>query len=123
MDAYRSGRLNPEQFLSYARKKEWWTGQERYGGTAYTYRTVLWAVDDLDARGLIEHDRAPPGRIGLQSALRASPALFGAVSAPLIAFAYDPIETIRLKDAYTAATGSRSASRMIDTICSSVNRD
>ena len=63
---------DPRRFISYSRRKAHYTGQDRYQGTAYAFSTVPWAVDSLHRDGWLEHDKAPPWRLGLQSAFRAS---------------------------------------------------
>src|SRR5260370_1380835 len=65
----------PGQWVSYSRRKEWWSNGTRYRGAAYSYATVLPAVDELSHRGLLEHDRKPSGNLGWQSRFRATSAL------------------------------------------------
>lgn len=70
---------------SYSRAKTHYDLPRRYRSRLYSYRSVVGAVDQLDALGLIEHDRRPPGRRGWQSAMRAKPELIvalGEVMAP-----------------------------------------
>lgn len=61
--------------VSYSRRKQHYGRPLRYRDHLYTYRKVVGAVDRLDERGLIEHDRAPPGRLGWQSYVRPRPGL------------------------------------------------
>jgi hypothetical protein len=96
LEAFIANLVAPEQWVSYSRRKEWWSSGRRYRGTFYTYATVLRAVDDLAASGLLEHDRKPPGNLGWQSRFRASPLLLKTITFPTVI--YDPVELIRLKD-------------------------
>lgn len=48
MLAYEEGR-----YVSYSRRKAFYTGRRRYHGTAFTYANVLSAVEDLLQQGLI----------------------------------------------------------------------
>jgi hypothetical protein len=64
-----------DQWVSYSRSNDFYSGRRRYHGTAYSRRTVIPNIDQLASAGLIDHDRAPPGRRGWQSRFRASPRL------------------------------------------------
>ena len=86
----------PGQWISYSRRKEWWTSGRRYRGASYTYMTVPAAVDELATLGLLEHDRKPPGNLGWQSRFRATSKLLKRARIPIVI--YDPVELIRLKD-------------------------
>lgn len=84
-------------WVSYSRHKAFYSGLSRYHGTAYTYATVLAAIDELKHRDLIEEQRSSPLHRGWQSRFRATPKLVAALAdAPLT---YDMHEVIRLKDA------------------------
>ena len=96
LDALISSRATPGQWISYSRRKEWWSTGRRYRNTAYTYATVIPAIDNLSRQGLLEHDRKRPGNLGWQSRFRATPLLQGALEIPPVI--YDPVELIRLKD-------------------------
>ena len=87
-----------DQWVSYARDRNAYTGRRRYEGAAYTYTHVRTVVDELDELGLIHHDRAWPGRFGLRSRMKATQALITAIG-PVDQFEYHPGEVIRLKDA------------------------
>lgn len=64
-------------WVSYSRNTSHYTGRS---GSLYTYASVLNAVAKLDRYGLIEHDRKPKGKSpGLQSRMRANPALIALV--------------------------------------------
>lgn len=87
------------RWISYSRRKEFYTGQQRYQGTAYSFSTVPPAIDMLAERGLIEHEKAEAkrprqGEEGRQSRFRAAPAMLG-MAPPM--FADQPGELIRLK--------------------------
>jgi hypothetical protein len=94
------------QWVSYSRDKALWADASFYGGTAFNMQTVFWCVEHFLANGLIEEERARPGdhkRTQRQSRVRATPRLIDLVNArlgsPDLAYAYDPLEVIRLKDA------------------------
>jgi hypothetical protein len=96
LEALIANRVAPGQWVSYSRRKEWWSNGTRYRGTSYSYATVLPAVDELAAVGLLDHDRKPSGNLGWQSRFRATPTLQETVKIPTVI--YDPVELIRLKD-------------------------
>jgi hypothetical protein len=94
------------QWVSYSRDKALWAGASFYGGTAFNMQTVFWSVEHFLAHGLAEEERARPGdhlRTHRQSRVRATPRLIDLVNERLggldLAYAYDPLEVIRLKDA------------------------
>jgi hypothetical protein len=94
------------QWVSYSRDKALWAGASFYGGTAFNMQTVFWSVEHFLAHGLAEEERARPGdhlRTHRQSRVRATPRLIDLVNKRLggldLAYAYDPLEVIRLKDA------------------------
>jgi len=97
-EAYIIGRTQPDRSISYSRRRDFYTDQQRYRGTAYTYNTVLSAVDELADFGLLENVVAHPGSRGRQSTFRATPELVDAFDRPISAH-YDPHELIQLKDA------------------------
>ncbi len=56
---------------SYSRRSDHYSNRPKiYADDLYTYRKVVSAVDLLDSLGLIEHDKAPPLRLGRQSTMR-----------------------------------------------------
>lgn len=87
--------LGEGRWLSYSRRKSFYSGLGRYQGTDYAYSTVPPVVDYLGAIGAIEHEKADPGQLGWQSRFRATSSLLGAVDLPPVT--YDPFELIRLK--------------------------
>lgn len=96
LEALIANLVAPGQWVSYSRRKEWWSNGTRYRDTSYSYATLPPAVDDLGAFGLLEHDRKPPGHLGRQSRFRATPTLQETVHIPTVI--YDPVELIRLKN-------------------------
>lgn len=74
----------------------------RYRSPLYTYRRTIGAADRLDALGLIEHARTPPGHRGWQSAMRATSELIARTNRILAAGPRPaivlPQETIILRD-------------------------
>jgi len=58
--------------VSYSRRKAHYVGRRRYYGPSYAYRTVLAAVSDGVAAGLLKEQRARPGSRDRQSCFRAT---------------------------------------------------
>jgi hypothetical protein len=83
------------RWISYSRRKSFYSGCQRYYGTDYTYCIVPPIVDHLEAAGIIEHEKARPGDLGWQSRFRAAPGLVEAVTLPPVT--HDPLELVRLK--------------------------
>jgi hypothetical protein len=67
--------------VSYSRRKAHYVGRQRYFGPSYAYRTVLAAVSDGVAAGLLEEQRARPGSRDRQSCFRATSRLLLKTSA------------------------------------------
>lgn len=65
-----------DEWISYSRSRGHYDNKpRRYHSRLYTYKLVRGGVDHLDAQGLILHDKARPGRLGWQSAFKATPEL------------------------------------------------
>jgi hypothetical protein len=58
--------------VSFSRRKAHYVGRQRYYGPSYAYATVLAAVSDGVAAGLLEEQRARPGSRDRQSCFRAT---------------------------------------------------
>jgi hypothetical protein len=58
--------------VSFSRRKAHYVGRQRYHGPSYAYATVLAAVSDGVAAGLLEEQRARPGSRDRQSSFRAT---------------------------------------------------
>jgi hypothetical protein len=86
--------------VSYSRRPQFYSGQGRYHGTAYAYRTVVPMVDHLTGLGLLENQIAPANpNLGRQSVFRATAALISAVPEAQIARAKCcPRELVRLRN-------------------------
>jgi hypothetical protein len=97
LEALITNLVAPGQWISYSRRKEWWSTGKRYRGSSYSYTTVPAAVDELAVLGLLEHDRKPSGNLGWQSRFRATPKLLESIK-NVPAVIYDPVELIQLKD-------------------------
>ena len=95
LNARVASQVAPGEWVAYSRRRMWWSTGRRYRNTAYTYATVVSAVDELTRLGLFEHDRKRPGNLGWQSRFRATPVL-QQLDIPHVI--YDPVELIRLKD-------------------------
>jgi hypothetical protein len=111
LEALIANRVAPGQWVSYSRRKEWWSTGTHYRGASYSYATVLPAVDELAAMGLFEHDRKPPANLGWQSRFRATVILRETVAIPTVI--YDPVELIRLKDRDDKLSGYRDTNNTI----------
>lgn len=96
-EAYLVARADPERLISYSRRKVFYEAS-RYRRTSYGYGNVVRTVDTFAAAGLIEHDRAPPGRLGYQSTFRAAPTLVSALSGVALPVVFDPPESVILRD-------------------------
>jgi hypothetical protein len=64
-----------ERFISYSRRRAFYTESQRYYRPTHSYRGIIPAVDQLAAEGIIEHEKVPPGHRGFQSRFRAAPDL------------------------------------------------
>jgi hypothetical protein len=84
------------RWVSFSRRKDFYTGRRRYNGASFTYRTVLAAVEDGVGAGLILEDRALPGSRGRQSRLHARPHLSERLKECPVHF--EPREVIWLRD-------------------------
>jgi hypothetical protein len=85
-----------DRFISYSRRHDFYTESQRYYRPTYSYRGIIPAVEQLANEGLIEHERAPPGRRGFQSRFRATPDLLKGLST--VRVQYKPLELIVLRD-------------------------
>ena len=66
--------------VSYSRRREFYTGRQRYMGPAYTYANVISEIDVLGSAGLLEEQRAKSGSRDWQSTFCATPALHSVCS-------------------------------------------
>ena len=73
---------NTGRAVSYSRRKQHYVGQQRYHGRSYGFSTVLAAVCDGVATGLLEEERARPGSRGRQSCFRATSRLTHSLKIP-----------------------------------------
>jgi hypothetical protein len=85
-----------DRFISYSRRRAFYTESQRYYRPTYSYRGVIPAVEQLAAEGTIEHEKVPPGHRGFQSRFRATPDLLKELSA--VQVQYKPLELIVLRD-------------------------
>ncbi len=75
-DAIVSAHLYPDRRISYSRRAEYWAKRVRYTGKGFNRDTVTKSVDRLVEKGiLIDHDRRPPGKRGVQSSYLPNPML------------------------------------------------
>ena len=97
--AFVVGRVDPKQWLSYSRRKEFYAERRgRYWPETYTYSTVVPTVDQLTALGLLENEIMPPGNLGWQSRFKASPELMKQLNEAPLAVIHYPHEVIILRD-------------------------
>ena len=86
--------------VAYSRDWNFYSGQRRYRGTSYSFRTVVPTIDELADLGLLDNFVAPPGRAGhRQSVFRATPALLRSAPAGLVSVVrFEPRELVWLRD-------------------------
>ena len=85
------------RWVSYSRRKIFYTETKRYRGTSYTYTSVLRTIDHLAGLDLIEENRSEPGQRERQSTFHATPKLMA--SWPSASYLCRPHEVVLLKDA------------------------
>jgi hypothetical protein len=86
----------PDRWTSYSRNRNSYSRGQRYFRSTYTYRAIVPAVDQLDAEGLLDHQKMPQGNRGFQSRFRASDVLLKELGKlPVI---YQPVELLILRD-------------------------
>jgi hypothetical protein len=71
------------RLISYSRNRNHYTMPRRYRSSLYTYAAIVGAANRLDAMGLIDHAKAPPGQRGWQSTMRARSELVSLVGTAL----------------------------------------
>jgi len=86
----------PNRYISYSRRKEFYVQRQRYYRVTYSYRSIIPAVDQLAAAGLLDHEKRPPGSRGYQSRFRASDVLLKELEQ--VRVVYETLETILLRD-------------------------
>jgi hypothetical protein len=89
-------------WVSYSRSKSHYGLPRRYHNPLYSYRRIVGAADRLDALGLIEHDRTPPGVRGWQSSMKATDELIAITNKIISAGRLEPAKPpdgILLRDA------------------------
>jgi hypothetical protein len=75
-DGIVSAHLYPGRRVSYSRRAEHWTQRMRYTGPGWRRDVVIRIIDELvEKEILIEHDRRPPGKRGVQSSYLPNPML------------------------------------------------
>jgi len=97
-EAYVVGRADVDSWISYSRRQAFYADRTgRYWPTTYTYSTVVPAVDQLAASGLLDHQKMPPGHRGEQSRFKASGALIALLNQAPVAIIHDPREVVILR--------------------------
>lgn len=87
--------------VSYSRRRQSYTGRQRYMGPAYTYSNVISAIDVLCTAGLLEEQRAKSGSREWQSTFCAKTALLSMrsrESSVIGDFTFHIFDPIRLRD-------------------------
>jgi hypothetical protein len=64
----------PGRWISYSRNRNWYYSRGQILPRGFSYPAIADAIDELTGLGLVEHDRAPVARLGLQSRFRATDA-------------------------------------------------
>src|SRR5262249_2271337 len=95
--AYLVGRNDPEGFISYSRRKDFYA-RTRYRGTEFTYTTVTHGIDFLARQGWLQNNTMRPGNRGWQSFFKAEPALMETMNPVEMTLTYEPTETLLLRD-------------------------
>jgi len=85
---------NLDRWVSYSRSRTFYDSRDCH--PLLTYRRTITAVDHFDGNGLIEHFRQRPGVRGMQSCMRAGPALIEAVQGVLEVHPPLPLDLPRL---------------------------
>jgi hypothetical protein len=98
LEAHLVGRAEPDTWVSYSRRKEFYANGKRYRGVPYTFNNVIGSIDEGDRLGLLENVKVSPGQRGRQSTFRATGKLLETINQPL-PIIFDPCETVRLRDA------------------------
>ena len=99
--AIKAFREDPQRWISYSRNKNWyrWAMRGRYWPVRNVYASMISAVDQLAAAGLIENHIVPPGNLGEQSRFRATSKLMALIEQSQIGLTLDRPEIIILRDA------------------------
>jgi hypothetical protein len=87
--------------VSYSRRRQFYTGRQRYMGSAYTYANVISEIDVLGTAGLLEEQRAKSGSRERQSTFNATSALLSIsshASSDVRDFTFHRFDPIRLRD-------------------------
>ena len=93
------GRSDDDSWISYSRRGAFYAARRgRYWPTTYTYSTLVPAVDQLAACGLLDHQKMPPGHRGEQSRFTVSGKLIKLLNQAPVAIIHDPHEVIILHD-------------------------
>jgi len=72
---------DPDAWIHYSRRKQWYADRRQYLHRQHTRTNVLRGISVLETPELIEHEKAPAGRLGKQSRFRASRRLLSLLSA------------------------------------------
>jgi hypothetical protein len=96
----RIAREDPEQWISYSRRKEWYSSPARlrYWPARRMYSSVVSAADQLASADLIQNRVMPPGHLKIQSTFRATPKLMALVEENRVPLVLDNREIIILRD-------------------------
>jgi hypothetical protein len=98
-EAFVVGRADKDSWISYSRREAFYTARRgRYWPKTFTYSTVVSAVDQLAASGLIDHQKMPPGHRGEQSRFKASGTLNKILNETPVTIIHEPREEIVLRD-------------------------
>jgi hypothetical protein len=98
-EAFVVGRADVDSWISYSRREAFYTARRgRYWPTTYRYSTVVPAVDQLAACGLLDHQQMPPGHRGEQSRFKASGKLIKLLNQAPVTIIHDPREVVILRD-------------------------
>jgi hypothetical protein len=100
--AIKVAREDPEQWISYSRREEWYrnAGRWRYwpARARRMYSSMISAVDQLASVDLIDSRVMPPGHLKIQSTFRATPKLMALAAENHMPLILDNPEIIILRD-------------------------
>jgi hypothetical protein len=97
-EAFVIASADPNQWISYSRRKESYVSPHRYRPKELTWTTVTRGIDALTDAGWLESETAFPGQRGQQSRFRLRPGVGAKMMAAGIEIAHHPAETIFLRD-------------------------
>jgi hypothetical protein len=91
-------RIDPERWVSYSRRKEFYARRTRYQSKSLSYASVMRFVDREVERGFIENKTSLPGQRGIQSRMRLTAAAAHSFEHGDARLVFCPPEIVLLRD-------------------------